>query len=544
MAQKRPPPTINRATPLGAAKAPPPPNFTAVHVLVQNLMFKWALLDDVLAGEAAVKAKGEHYLPIPRVDDDEEENRKRYHVYRQRAVFYNASRRTLDGLVGEVFSRDPIIELPPSMAMMAGNVDGAGVSIDQQSKLALSYVMGYGRAGLLADYPATDGPVTQADINSGKIRPVVIMFRPHDVINWRFKMVGAKRVPVLVVIAESYLDESDPFETKTNKQWRVLYVETVDGVDTYKVKVWRRRVRLPADPIVDGREDWNEIDYEYASYTPRDAEGRVLNEIPFTFLGSVNNNETPDDPPMYDLAIINIAHYRNSADYEESCFMVGQPTAWFSGLTQNWVEDVFKGKVYLGSRAAIPLPAGAQAGLLQVNPNSMPKEAMDQKERQMVALGAKLVTSGNVQRTLGEAQIEEASSASILSTATKNVSKGYTDILRLAAKFVRGVGDLEKIRFDLNTDFPASRLTPNDRNQLIQEWQSGAITWNEMRDGLRRGGIATTKDEDAKKEIEANPPPNVVKEREAMALERESMAANNRATRPNGSANGGNQNGQ
>uniref|UniRef100_UPI00158290BC DUF4055 domain-containing protein n=1 Tax=Staphylococcus aureus TaxID=1280 RepID=UPI00158290BC len=224
--------------------------------------------------------------------------------------------------------------------------------------------------------------------------------------------------------------------------------------------------------------------------------------------------------------------------------MVGQPTAWFSGLTQNWVEDVFKGKVYLGSRAAIPLPAGAQAGLLQVNPNSMPKEAMDQKERQMVALGAKLVTSGNVQRTLGEAQIEEASSASILSTATKNVSKGYTDILRLAAKFVRGVGDLEKIRFDLNTDFPASRLTPNDRNQLIQEWQSGAITWNEMRDGLRRGGIATTKDEDAKKEIEANPPPNVVKEREAMALERESMAANNRATRPNGSANGGNQNGQ
>ncbi|WP_217468726.1 hypothetical protein, partial [Staphylococcus aureus] len=159
----------------------------------------------------------------PRVDDDEEENRKRYHVYRQRAVFYNASRRTLDGLVGEVFSRDPIIELPPSMAMMAGNVDGAGVSIDQQSKLALSYVMGYGRAGLLADYPATDGPVTQADINSGKIRPVVIMFRPHDVINWRFKMVGAKRVPVLVVIAESYLDESDPFETKTNKQWRVLY---------------------------------------------------------------------------------------------------------------------------------------------------------------------------------------------------------------------------------------------------------------------------------------------------------------------------------
>src|SRR3546814_14860468 len=93
--------------------------------------------------------------------------------------------------------------------------------------------------------------------------------------------------------------------------------------------------------------------------------------------------------------------------------MVGQPTAWFSGLTKDWVEDVFRGRVFLGSRAAIPLPTGGQAGLLQVNPNSMPKEAMDQKERQMVALGAKLITQASVSRTLGEAQIEESSANSI-----------------------------------------------------------------------------------------------------------------------------------
>lgn len=528
------------------AKAPAPPNFSALHTALSYLVTKWDLMDDVLDGEQAVKRKRELYLPIPRVDDDEEANKKRYATYIQRAVFYNATRRTLDGLVGEVFSRDPIIKLPTQMQVMQTNVDGAGVSIDQQSKLCLSYVMGYGRAGLLADYPTTNGAVTQAMINEGTARPVLILFKPNTVINWRYKMRGAKRIASLVVIHESYCDDSDPFETVTGSQWRVLQlVPGEDGRDEYRVQVWRRRPRLPADPIVEGREDWTEYDYIYAAYTPRDGDGKTLDYIPFTFVGSNNNDERPDEPPMYDLAVINIAHYRNSADYEESCFMVGQPTAWFSGLTQGWVEDVFKGKVYLGSRAAIPLPAGAQAGLLQVNPNSMPKEAMDQKERQMVAMGAKLVTNGNVQRTLGEAQIEEASSASILSTATKNVSKAYTDMLTIAANFIAGSVNRDEIRFDLNTDFPASRLTPNDRNQLIQEWQNQAITWNEMRDGLRRGGIATTEDVKAKAEIEASPPPNVVREEKALEAEREAAtAAQNSRTAPNNAPSGGNQAGQ
>lgn len=520
--------------------APPPPNVLSAHPTLSRMRSKWMLMDDCLSGEEAVKSRKELYLPIPRVDDDESENKKRYSTYIQRAVFYNATRRTLDGLVGEVFSRDPVMKLPENMARMATDVDGAGVSIVQQAKLALSYVMGYGRAALLIDYPKVDGPVTQDRINSGEVRPTISLYKANTVINWRTKMIGAERVYTLVVIAETYLNEDDPFETRSESQWRVLRLNS-EGV--YEVEIWRKRTR---DPIAEekGAEPPSEELYQYEKYIPTDAQGKVWTRIPFTFVGVMNNDSSIDDPPMYDLAVLNIAHYRNSADYEESCFIVGQPTAWFSGLTQEWVTDVFKGKVFLGSRAAIPLPQGAMAGLLQVSPNSMPKEAMDQKERQMVALGAKLVTNGNVQRTLGEAQIEEASASSILATATKNVSAAYLYALKVASRFITPVEPADTdLRFDLNTDFPASRLTPNDRNQLIQEWQSGAITWTEMRDGLRRGGVATMDDAKAKSDIEANPPPNVVKEQEEAAREA-ALAAKDTRTRPNNAPNGGNQAGQ
>ncbi|MCK9234935.1 MAG: DUF4055 domain-containing protein [Acholeplasmataceae bacterium] len=513
---------------------PSVPNFAFRHPSMVDMEAKWSLMDDCLAGELAIKSRKELYLPIPRVDDDERANQERYAGYIQRAVFYNVTRRTLDGLVGEVFSRDPIVELPESLKHLGDDADGSGIALDQQSKMCLSYTMGYGRSGLLADYPKTDGrPATIADLKSGDIKPTVILYPPHTLINWRSKVYGSRRLLTLVVINENIITEDDPFELNRVEQWRVLRLIEVEGRRIYQIQIWRKREPEP------GQGSEQEI-YDYEEYIPLKADGEPFDRIPFTFVGVINNNETVDDPPMYDMAVLNVAHYRNSADYEESCFIAGQPTAWFSGLTQDWVEDVFKGKVFLGSRAAIPLPVGGVAGLLQVDPNSMPKEAMDQKERQMTALGAKLITQANVSRTLGEAQIEESSANSILATATKNVSRAFTEVLGYASEFVEQ--GKNEVVYDLNTDFPAARLTPNDRAQLVKEWQDGAITFGEMRDGLRRGGIATEETEVAQREIEANPSPKMKLELEK--AEREAKAAEEKKNQPSNAPSGGNQAGQ
>ena len=60
-------------------------------------------------------------------------------------------------------------------------------------------------------------------------------------------------------------------------------------------------------------------------FIPTSAQGQPLTRIPFQFIGWENNDETPDLPPLYDLSIINLAHYRNSADYEEACYITGNP---------------------------------------------------------------------------------------------------------------------------------------------------------------------------------------------------------------------------
>jgi hypothetical protein len=519
-----------------------PVGYTRPEVMLQ--LARWNLVRDCLSGQETVKGKREVYLPIPNKSDTSPENLSRYNAYLERAVFLNVTRRTLDGLVGQVFSRDPAVDIPDAMDVLLPDVDGAGVGLDQQAKKALSETVAFGRCGLLVDYPPArvDGqgnaiPATQADLDSGFVRPTITLYEPWEVINWRTVTIGARRVFSLIVISESYILADDGFEARSALQYRVLRLvpptpregEPFDfSQASYVVEIWRLDSQGDAGGGVPGKV--GDAQFLLAeTYEPRDADGNVLTEIPFTFVGALNNDPGVDHPPLYDLAVLNIGHYRNSADYEEASFITGQPTPVLGGLTKTWVDEVLKGQVMLGSRAAVLLPAGGTAALMQAAPNGMPKEAMDTKERQMVALGAKLVEQRQVQRTAQEARQEDASTSSLLSSIAANVSDAYTEALKWCAMFMGasfsepaapGEGEEpaaeQEICYALNRDFPAAMMNAQDRAQLIAEWQGAAISYSEMRAQLRTAGVATLDDEAAKEEIAANPA------RPGFAFERES----------------------
>jgi hypothetical protein len=466
------------------------PKVTACRAELIDLQPRYDKVRDCVAGEETIKKAGTKYLPKPNESDLSTANETRYKNYLTRAVFYNVTGRTLDGLLGTVFQKTPHVEIPSSLEILKQDADGGGVTLEQQAKKALSSVLQFGRAGLLVDYPATSEAVTVADQQSGQIRPNITLWEPWDVINWRVATIGGQRKLSLVVISEQLVTDDDGFEADEVEQIRVLRL--VNGV--YVVELWQQDVDADGKP-------WLVV----ASYIPTDAAGKPWNFIPFVFIGSKNNDPTPDLPPLYDLACLNVAHYRNSADYEEACYMLGQPTPVVSGLTKDWVDDVLKGTIMFGSRAIVPLPAGGQAQLLQIAPNTMPKEAMEHKEAQMLALGAKLVEqrgSGNPV-TATQVNQNEASETSILATAANNVSSAYSSALKWAGIFGGAAGECV---YKLNTEFQLRLASFQDRAQLVSEWQANAITTSEMRQNLNRIGVATLPLEDYQDEIDTAGP--------------------------------------
>lgn len=472
------------------------PNIDYTRAEVTSQLQMWTKIADCLAGQQAVKDKGDIYLPRPNATDKSPENRARYEAYKLRATFVNATDNTLQGLMGQVFNADPVVELPDSMKPVELDATGDGVTLTQLARMGVHNAMAFGRCGLVVDFPDAQlddagkpVPFTRQQVQDGAARPTLTVYHPEQVINWRTQVKGGKRVYTLVVIRTQHIANDDGFALDYAPEWRVYQMVG----DVFVLQFWRTMEQRDAN---------GNVQFEMVRQViPTGYDGRPLGFIPFMFVGSLYNNEFPDKPPLYDLAEVNLAHYRNSADYEETLYMTGQFTPVATGLSERWVEEVWKGKeLQLGSLAVIPLPKDGDFKLVAAEAGSALKEALDKKEQQMAMLGARLVEQRAVQRTLGEAQMERAQVECVLVQCAKNTGAAVQQGLRWASLFYGPQDDT--IVFELSTDFAIQRLTPEDRRQLLAEYQGGLLAFEEARNNLRQSGVAYLDDAEAKTSID------------------------------------------
>lgn len=477
---------------------------------LSNSLYSYYMIRDAIEGEPAIKGltggaqgvsgagnggipiifnnlilnKAMRYLPQPNATDKSQENMERYRAYVTRAVFYEVTGRTLEGMAGQIFLRPPTVKIPTELEILNENASGAGLTLDQSAYMAVRHLIAYGRSGALVDYPIVgEVATTKQALANGDIQPTLTIYNPWDIINWRVERRGAKMILTMVTLRESLEEDTgDMFTFNQTQQYRVLSLDPKTGEHVVELYHGKEGSFIRQSKIV-----------------PKNSEGNPFKTIPFHFMGAENNDVTVDRPPLYGLAALNIGHYRNSADYEEACFICGQPTPVLTGLSQDWVDNVLKGKVILGSRNAIPLPTGANATLLQANPNTMPFEAMKQKEEQMVSLGAKLVQLQRSSRSATQQIIETTSESSTLQNIAGNVSDVFEWALGMAAAFVGA--DASQIQYDLNQDFDITSMTADDQNAVIKQWQSGAIDFSEMRTVLRKAGTASLADDVARTAI-------------------------------------------
>lgn len=457
-------------------------DITFVRQEVETAQKDWRRVRDVMRGERAVKEGRTLYLPQPNPLDASETNAKRYDQYVDRAVFYNATARTVSGLIGIAFRRWPELSVPVGLEVIEDDTDGAGGGIYNQAHRALETVLATARAGLLTDFPTRNDATSKADADADNIHPIITLYAPETIINWR---VNSRKRLTLVVLYEQ-IEEPDGYGVSYVEQWRELTLEN----GYYEQRIWRKGEN--STPLM------------VEAHTPLDAAGMPWTEIPFSFIGAIDNDSEMDRPPLLDLANLNLAHYRASADYFESAYFCGQPTFAASGLTQTWIADVWKdGNFYVGCREVIPLPEGGAFSVVQALPNTLSADAMERLEKQMVALGARLLLQGEAVKTADQNRSETAAAHSVLSLSCDNVSAAYTEALRFAARFT---GESEDdIEFAFHTDFTGLSADANLINALVAAWQAGIMPKGEVWSALRQIGVIDPEktDDDLEEEIDA-----------------------------------------
>lgn len=475
----------------------------------------WELVSDVCAGERAIKDRDrvnlsaiatsfayKRYLPMPNPTDSSQENIYRYAQYLQRAVFTNYTGYTLAGLVGLAFKRPPETEIS-GVDYLLDNANGKGVGLFQQMQNTTEGVLQKGRYGLWVDYPVTPGGASRADMESGKVRANIISYSPEQIINWRTDQVGAITRLSLVVIRECVeVVGEDGFSVEESERYRVLRLSTLRYQNGDRGLSASESATLAYSIEVHAKTD---AGFEIVeAYTPLQSNGDTWEEIPFTFVGATDNDTEIDKAPLYDMAVVNVAHYRNSADEEDAGFFMGQVQPVIIGLDEQWRDWLQDKEIYVGSRTPIPLPEGGDMKLLQSSENMMIERMKADKQQQIVSIGARLIQPGQAVKTATEAQNDREAEHSILSLVVENVSEAYTLAVNWCGAYMGSEGGYFVA---VNREFMDLQLDPVMLGAMVAAWQGQALPKSDLFAYLRRVGVIDSDktDEEIEAELEVEP---------------------------------------
>lgn len=460
----------------------------SLHPQYAEMLSAWSRARDVFAGEDAVKAAGERYLP--RLDSQTDDE---YAAYRARGSFFNATARTADGYIGLIFRRAPFIKVPDDGSALARalrefsqDADMLGTTLAGYAKNIVTEVIAVGRAGSLVDW--------EADTEN---RVYVSAYSAEQILNWRVERINGRNVPTLVVLHEPHgavAEAGDDFEEKVGEQIRVLRLVGKKGDDgrvmhSCVVEIWRR-------VLADGHHSAPRRRNEKPKWKLAETKvplrlGKPLPLLPFVFHGPRHSRPDVDKLPLADVIAVNLDHYRLNADFKHGVHFTALPTAWVSGFDK-------AANLRIGSSTAwVTEQTGATAGYLEFTGHGLNtfEKAMDRDERLMAVLGSRLLESNKKVGESGEAiELRQSGEHSILSSLAISISESLSQILRWAYWWnstVESPDDVtgEQVTFELNTDYSTKGLSAQEITSIVAAWQAGAISRDTMNDLFRRGEV-------------------------------------------------------
>ena len=445
----------------------------------------WRRMRDTYAGRDAIIKAGDLYTPrLPAASPTAQE------AYLHRGNFYNAVRRTVAGLTGGVFQKTPRFDVPRRVQPWLDDVTLTGVPMTAFALGATEEVMLMGRVGALVEM--ADSPLTEP-------RPYFVPYTAENILNWDTTTLAGDEVLTLLVLREAprTADADDPFRYTSVEQYRELRLTVIDGSLHYMQQLWQRpaaggdvvRVGPPLTPL---------------------RRGEPLSFIPFVFFGPAFTTTDLKDPPLLDLANLNLAHWRNSCDHEQGLHLVALPTPYVSGM-KGGGED--SDTLHIGPSTIWILDKEAKAGMVQFSGAGMSalEKALLAKQHQMATLGAKLLEEQPTvaQETATAVLARHAGEHATLRTMAQAMEQGLRTILQTMAWW-DGLDAAPRdvpVKVELNKDFLQVKAQPQEVQTALATLQAGEISYETFWHILTEGGWARygITAEEEKREISREP---------------------------------------
>lgn len=423
----------------------------------------WRQSRDCYLGQLAIHKAGALYLPMLGG-----QSKGDYEKYKMRATFYNATKRTIDMMVGMMFRKDPAITGSDAEDLI-NNVDMNGTSLHSFAQKAAKDLCTVNRAIVLVDFPNYETTaLTRAQAQAENRRPYMSLFPCESLINWRTESINGQDVLVMAVIREVHPIQLNEFKVEYKTKYRVLTLE--DG--RYIQRLWSQ--------VVEGNQSKFVIESEYVPIK----NGQPMDYIPLYIYGTTGQEITPNMPTVYDLTCLNISHYMTTADLEHGAHYAGLPTAVISGHVPT------EGQTFeIGSATAwVFADPQAKASYLEFTGQGLDalEKRIEKKEAQMAALGARMLAPDKRAAESAETEtIRRGGEQSILAAIALSVSELITESFKEMLEWAGLPAD--DFDYQVNRDFVPAKMTAQELSAWVAAVQSGAVSQETFFEALHDG---------------------------------------------------------
>jgi len=423
---------------------------------------KWQRCRDVDCGQDAMHAAGVRYVPMLK-----EQYQADYAAYVLRGTFFNATARTVSGLVGMLFRQPPKVDVPAGINDYLNDVTMSGKSMDKLAEEMAKEEILIGRSGLLVDYPIVDvATMTQADAEALNLRPTMQLYKAESILDARWGRVKNATVLTMARLKElASVPGNNEFEEKMEDRFRVL--DLAEG--KYRVRIFKVDSATGQDVLLE-------------EFTPL-MNGEPMDYIPFDVEPDI------EEPPLLDLVNTNVSHYRTTVDYEHGCHWTGLSQPWVAG----WTPDNPGDKLYFGGGNVWSFrDPGSVPGILSLDHDFVALAAnLTRKEQQMAVLGARMLEAQKkAVETAETTSIHRKGEESLLSATALEIS---TRIERALGWFADWAGASGKVTYQINRDFYPRGMTAPEILARVQSWQQGAPGFSDqsLLEQLQRGDVVS-----------------------------------------------------
>ena len=434
-----------------SANIPPTGAVVSESPFVRNLdsiamMSDWGVMAAVTRGTNYIRDLSETYLPQePREDADA------YTTRVDRSVLSPYTSRLIETAAGAILRKPIHVEGDPYWLELIQNIDGLGSSINEYARRALVGSLTYGHSAILVDYPGAMGARNLAEERALGRRPYFVHVDAPQIWGWR-KESGTNRL-LQVRIHDYDVRPLNEFGEEQVEQMRVIYP---------------------------GRYDLYTLGQEVVEFT--ESGDYSLPEIPLVPIYSNRRGLLISQPPLLDIANLNITHYQRQADLIHALHIAAMPTLVLEG----W--DDTTGSATMGVNYAIAMQPGNKAYYVQADATSFDAQMaeLESLASQMSTLGVtKLFGQKFVAESAEAKRIDQAQSNSVLSIISQELESALNQAFAFAAQYV----GLEPPEITIDRDFDYYRLIGQDVAVLAQLADTGKISNAMLLEVLRRGEI-------------------------------------------------------